>query len=111
MIKEDFTDDKIFLANGFLDMGFIISNTGAFVLIVGARGTGKTYGANKWLLDSGKKFIYLRRTGTELSVAVNEHRNPFQMFDPLINAVTIEPNFLSFQKGTEKEQAEVAEKD
>lgn len=107
MNKEDFTDDKIFLANGFLDMGFIIGNTGAFVLIVGARGTGKTYGANKWLLDSGKKFIYLRRTGTELSVAVNERRNPFQMFDPTIQAVSIESNFLSIEKGTDKEQEDI----
>lgn len=98
MNKGDFTDDKIFLANGFLNMDFIISHTGAFVLIVGARGTGKTYGANKYLLESGSKFLYIRRTGTELSIAVNEHRNPFKLFDSAINAVTIEKNFLSIER-------------
>ena len=46
-------------------------------IFIGGRGIGKTYSALQGALDSGKKFMYLRRTDTEVKNCCNEVNNPF----------------------------------
>lgn len=46
-------------------------------IFIGGRGIGKTYSALKGALDSNKKFMYLRRTDTEVKNCCNEVNNPF----------------------------------
>lgn len=54
-----------------------------FNFFVGGRGTGKTYSSLKYCIESGKKFIYMRRTLDELEECCDnpkygEGENPFK---------------------------------
>lgn len=56
---------KLYNKNGYADMHSIINIPVPFILCVGGRGTGKTYGAFVELLDNYQPFIYLRRTASQ----------------------------------------------
>lgn len=87
-----FNNDKLFTSGGYYDIDYILSCDYTFTVIMGARGTGKTYGVNRYILNNGFKFIYLRRTGTELDVAFNEYTNPLQAIDPEITSGAVVKN-------------------
>lgn len=70
-------NNTIYLDSGYLDFPFILKFGMAFNFIVGGRGTGKTYGALQYLYDNKIKFIYMRRTQTQVDLVVNEQFNPF----------------------------------
>lgn len=53
---------KLYLPNNYLNMAGILRDPHPFIIVVGARGTGKTYGALTGALDEGLKFMYFRRT-------------------------------------------------
>ena len=63
--------------NGYIDMDYIIGQGYPFTIITGARGTGKTYGAIKHLINTGKKFIYMRRTKIQMDVITTPDMSPF----------------------------------
>lgn len=46
-------------------------------MFIGGRGIGKTYSVLKGVLESGKKFMYVRRTETELKNCCTPVNNPF----------------------------------
>lgn len=52
-----------------------------FIFIIGARGTGKTYGLFKHFIEDlfskNKQVVYMRRTSTQLDKIVTEKGNPF----------------------------------
>lgn len=54
------------------DKGKLLSFRAFFNLLVGNRGSGKTYGFKKWCVDdflkTGKQFVWLRRYGTEIDL-------------------------------------------
>ena len=52
----------LYLPNHYLDMAGILRDPHPFIIVVGARGTGKTYGALTGALDLKKRFMYFRRT-------------------------------------------------
>lgn len=53
-----------------------------FIFVTGARGTGKTYGELKSLIQSGEPFIVMRRTKTEVDfLARDESTNPFNQLN------------------------------
>ena len=56
---------KLYQKNGYADMHTIMSIPVPFILCIGGRGTGKTYGAFCELLDNYQPFIYLRRTASQ----------------------------------------------
>lgn len=60
-----------------------------FVLIIGRRQVGKTYGVLKYLLDSKKKFILLRRTKAELQLIKKKTNSPFEAIDGYEDRVTL----------------------
>lgn len=73
---------NIYTNDGWLDVPKLIRtaerNGIAFVMITGARGTGKTYGTLEDSVISNKLFIYMRRTATELdAIAQDDSLNPF----------------------------------
>ena len=47
-----FDDDKLFTAGGYYDIDYIMSCDYTFTVIMGARGTGKTYVVNRYILDN-----------------------------------------------------------
>lgn len=49
-----------------------------FQIYIGVRGCGKTYSALEYGLDSGKRFILIRRTEREVQNIMNEYGNPYK---------------------------------
>ena len=70
--------------NGYLDYDFIISRGATYNFIVGGRGTGKTFGALKWVIDNKMKFIFLRRTQTQVDMIKNDDLNPFNALETVL---------------------------
>ena len=69
---------KIYDKQGWVNWGYFCSLPRAFIMTVGARGVGKTYGLLKYLIENGKPFIYLRRLQAQLDISGSETGNPFR---------------------------------
>lgn len=67
---------KLYDHNGYANMPAIMESETPFVLCIGGRGTGKTYGAIKYLLEQGIKFIYLRRTSAQMELVSKTEFSP-----------------------------------
>lgn len=67
---------KLYLPNGYANMPEIMQSDTPFVLCIGGRGTGKTYGAIMWLLENEIPFIYLRRTAAQMELVSKEEFSP-----------------------------------
>lgn len=67
---------------GWLDMPKIMQRPYTFNIICHGRGTGKTYGALKYLLSNNILHIYLRRTGAQIDTIKNRREfNPYFPID------------------------------
>ena len=79
---------KLYLQNGFLNQEEILKkaqeNNCAFIIEIGARQVGKTYGTLQLMLRQKEKFIFMRRTQTECDFITNGAVNPFFPIDPNI---------------------------
>lgn len=69
---------KIYLDNGYLDIHSILSEAMPFNFIVGGRGIGKTYGALKECIESGRRFLLLRRTQAQADLISKPEFSPFK---------------------------------
>lgn len=69
---------KIYTENGWINWDYIIAQRIPFVSVVGPRGTGKTYGLMKWMLENKQKFLYLRRLKSQLDQCGKSEGNPFK---------------------------------
>ena len=69
---------KIYTTEGWINWEYIINQGCAFNMIVGARGTGKTYGLMKELIKRKEPFLYLRRLKTQLDNCGKVTGNPFK---------------------------------
>lgn len=69
---------KIYTCEGWINWEYIINQNCVFNMIVGARGTGKTYGLMKELIKRGEPFIYLRRLKTQIDNCGKLSGNPFK---------------------------------
>ena len=69
---------SLYGTNGFVDMRSLISLNYPITIIIGARGTGKTYGALKTYIEDKKPFILMRRTQSELEEIIRPEFNPFK---------------------------------
>ena len=50
---------KLYTVDGWVNWDYIMGQRESIISVVGARGTGKTYGLFKWMVEHRKKFIYL----------------------------------------------------
>lgn len=65
--------------SGYLDIDKLLQkDDSTFIFIVGARGIGKTFGILKYMLDNHIKFIYMRRTQTQIEMVRSDELNPFK---------------------------------
>lgn len=71
-------DKRIYLDSGFLNIGYILRLPVPFIFCVGGRGTGKTYGALKYVLDNGVNFGYMRRTQSQADLINKPEFSPFK---------------------------------
>ena len=69
---------NIYEASGYLDIPAIVSCKIPFTFIVGGRATGKTYGALRYVLRSGKKFMLMRRTQSQTDLINKPEFSPFK---------------------------------
>lgn len=69
---------NIYLNSGYCDIPSIIKSEMPFIFVVGGRGTGKTYGALKYILDNKIEFILLRRTQSQVDILSKPEYNPFK---------------------------------
>lgn len=69
---------RIYNDAGWVNWDYIMLQKESIISIVGARGTGKTYGCFKWLVEHRKKFIYLRRLKSQLEECRKDAGNPFK---------------------------------
>lgn len=66
------------MESGYIDMAKVIEMPFPFIFVMHGRGTGKTYGACKYLLEHGEKFLLLRRTQVEADTISYTDFSPFQ---------------------------------
>lgn len=85
---------NIYTPAGWLDAPHIEEvadrNNIAFIVIIGKRQIGKTYGVLKHMLDSDKRFILLRGMRTELEVLERNVNSPFEKIKGYENRILFE---------------------
>lgn len=81
---------KIYTAAGWVNWDYIMSQGESIISVVGARGTGKTYGLFRWMIEHNQKFIYLRRLKSQLEECRKEAGNPFRKLNYDMN-INIRP--------------------
>ena len=73
---------NIYTDAGWIDAAHIAEvadrNNIAFIVIIGKRQVGKTYGVLKFMLDTGKTFVLLRGVKTELDMLKRNVNSPFE---------------------------------
>ena len=69
---------RLYNRDGWINWPYIMDQGAVFNMVVGARGTGKTYGLMKELITRGEPFIYLRRLKTQMDVCSKVTGNPFK---------------------------------
>ena len=82
---------KLYNEQGWVNWDYIEEQGAVFNMIVGARGTGKTYGLLKKKVEEGKPFIYLRRLKTQLDQCAKGDGNPFKKINADLG-LTITPH-------------------
>lgn len=65
--------------DGYIDVRKVLEkDRSTFKFMVGARGIGKTFGFLQYLIDEKLKFIYMRRTQTQIDMIKSDELNPFK---------------------------------
>lgn len=82
---------QIYTAEGYADQERMIILGQTFIFQIGARGTGKTYGAMKYVIERKKRFLYLRRTKTESDLVKTGIANPFKVINRDLD-IEVKPN-------------------
>lgn len=71
-------DKNIYLKSGYLNVPYILKLPVPFIFCVGGRGTGKTYGALKYVLENNVQFLYMRRTQAQADLINRAEFSPFK---------------------------------
>ena len=61
---------------GWANMPEIIRQPEPFIICLGGRGTGKTYGSLKWCLENRIPFLYLRRKSSQMELVAKNEFSP-----------------------------------
>lgn len=81
---------KIYDADGWVNWDYLVRQSSAFLMVVGARGVGKTYGLMKYCIEHERPFIYLRRLKSQLDQCSFPDGNPFKKLNADLG-LNIEP--------------------
>lgn len=63
---------------GYINIPWILSKGLVFNILVGGRGTGKTYGALKYLIENDLTFFFMRRTQKQINLICKPEFSPFK---------------------------------
>lgn len=70
---------KYYTKEGYIDFDRLLKEDRSVLkFIIGARGIGKTFGALKYMIDHDIRFIFLRRTQTQVDLIKSDDMNPFK---------------------------------
>lgn len=69
--------NSLYTKEGWIDTDVIFNDPAPFIIMVGGRGIGKTYGILREVLRRDLRFIYLRRTQSQIDVIKLKELNPF----------------------------------
>ena len=69
---------NLYLESGYADMAAIVKRGMTFNFVIGGRGTGKTYGILRHILENGIRFCLMRRTQAQLDTITRVDTNPFK---------------------------------
>lgn len=72
------SSDRFYTAEGWINAADVMSNPATFCVCVGGRGIGKTFGILKEVLEREQRFIYLRRTQSQIDTIKLKELNPFK---------------------------------
>lgn len=73
---------KIYDENGWLNWDYLYPECRFIMAITGPRGTGKTYGLLKYVIENDIRFIYMRRLKAQLdNVSGGAENNPFKAYN------------------------------
>lgn len=72
---------NLYTSEGWIDAEQIVTSPCPFVLAIGGRGIGKTYGVLLELYRRGIPFIYMRRTQSQLDAVTIPALNPFNQIN------------------------------
>lgn len=73
--------DKLYTKDGWIDAGLLVHNKAPFVLAIGGRGIGKTYGVLKMLYEEKTPFLYVRRTMAQLEAVTIPALSPYNQIN------------------------------
>lgn len=93
---------KLYLDSGYLNMSYIIEEICSrypYTFIIGGRGTGKTYGALKYVDDNSLPFMYMRRLASQADLINKQDFSPFRAVDPDIIAQPVNKFSSAFYHG------------
>ena len=69
----------IYTKEGSIDFDALLKEDNSiYKFIVGGRGIGKTFGILKYMIEHNIKFIFMRRTQTQVDMIKNDELNPFK---------------------------------
>jgi len=69
---------QLYHESGYANIPYIMSRGMTFNFLIGGRGTGKTYGVLKYILESGIRFAFMRRTQSQLDTISKPETSPFK---------------------------------
>ena len=64
--------------NGYVNIPEILKHEAVFIFIYGGRGTGKTYGTLKEMIQGSHEFMYLRRLQAQTDIVKKDDMQPFK---------------------------------
>ena len=101
---------KIYSNNGWVNWKWIMDDPAAFIMMVGPRGVGKTYGIFDYCISRNIPFIYLRRLKTQLDLCGKPAGNPFRKIsiDKHINIVAFKSDGVISFRHDSRDGIEVA---
>lgn len=69
---------KLYDDNGYVNIPEILRHEAVFIFIYGGRGTGKTYGALKEMIEGDHHFIYMRRLQAQTDIVKKDSMQPYK---------------------------------
>jgi len=69
---------KLYDDNGYVNIPEVLKHEATFIFIYGGRGTGKTYGALKEMIEGKHHFIYMRRLAAQTDIVKKESMQPYK---------------------------------
>lgn len=101
---------KLYDNNGWINAAELIDCRQPFVLALGGRGIGKSYGILKTLYQRGTPFIYMRRTQTQIDALAVPQLNPFNQIAKDLNEIILSAKLskhtAGFYRGTLNDKGE-----